>query len=301
MLTVIIPTRNRVKELNNLLRALDQTNNFIDEIIIIDSSNKNSHGLIYSSNTKIVYHHTLVKSAAIQRNIGISFVNASCKYLSFLDDDVLPNTDYFDKLIDTLNNNNAIGVSGVAINSKKLNKKKKNKLFTIYKYIFLLDSKQEGVILNSGVNIPVITSNSSYKIVQAEWLIGCALWDFQKIKDLRFDNRLFGQSLGEDVLFSLKARRLGPLFVDLRTQLEHTESGIERPNQFEFYRMWVRNRHYIVSELTGKNFQPPFHWCNLGKSIILFVFMIKNPIKSIRGLMGMTFGYFDLMGRKNAN
>jgi GT2 family glycosyltransferase len=157
------------------------------------------------------------------------------------------------------------------------------------------------VILNSGVNIPVITSTSSHKIVQTEWLIGCALWDFQKIKDLRFDNRLFGQSLGEDVLFSLKASRIGPLVVDLRTYLEHTESGKERPNQFEFYRMWVRNRYYIVSELTNKKCQPAFHWCNLGKSIILFAFIIKNPIKSTSGLMGIAFGYFDIIKGKNAN
>jgi glycosyltransferase involved in cell wall biosynthesis len=46
MLTVIIPTRNREKELNNLLGALDQTSNVIDEIIIIDSSDENSHNQI---------------------------------------------------------------------------------------------------------------------------------------------------------------------------------------------------------------------------------------------------------------
>ena len=36
MLTVIIPTRNREKELNNLLRALDHANNLIDEMLIYD-------------------------------------------------------------------------------------------------------------------------------------------------------------------------------------------------------------------------------------------------------------------------
>jgi hypothetical protein len=65
--------------------------------------------------------------------------------------------------------------------------------------------------------------------------------------------------------------------------------------------MWVRNRCYIVSELTGKKYQPAFHWCNLGKSIILFAFIVKNPVKSISGLMGIVFGYFDLIRGKNAN
>ena len=181
MLTVIIPTRNREKELNNLLKALAAINTVIDEIIIIDSSDNNSNNLKLSGNTKIVYQHTLIKSAAIQRNIGISLINTSCKYLAFLDDDVLPTIDYFDKLINTLRNKNAIGVSGVAVNSKKQKKIEKSKLSTIYRHIFLLDSKREGVILSSGVNIPVIISGSSHKVVQTEWLIGCALWDFQKI------------------------------------------------------------------------------------------------------------------------
>jgi len=301
MLTVIIPTRNREKELNNLLKALGAINTVIDEIIIIDSSDKNSNNLKLSGNTKIVYQHTLIKSAAIQRNIGISLINTSCKYLAFLDDDVLPTIDYFDKLINTLRNKNAIGVSGVAVNSKKQKKIEKSKLSTIYRHIFLLDSKREGVILSSGVNIPVIISGSSHKVVQTEWLIGCALWDFQKIINLRFDDRLFGQSLGEDVLFSIKASRIGSLFVDTSTHLEHMESNTERPNQFEFYKMWVRNRYFIVRQLAGKKYQPAFHWCNLGKSIVLFIFIIKSPIKSVSGLIGIAFGYVDLIRRKNAN
>ena len=298
MLTIIIPTRNREKELTNLLEALNQTNSVIHQIIIIDSSDEISNNLVYSSNRKILYHHTLIKSAAIQRNIGIEFVNTNCQFLAFLDDDVLPNIDYFDKLINTLNNKNAVGVSGKAISFKKPNS---SKLFQMYRYLFLLDSKQSGVILSSGVNIPVKTSASSKLVVETEWLIGCALWNFQKIKQLRFDNRLFGQSLGEDVLFSLNASRLGPLFVDSNVHLEHLESEKERPNQFEFYRMWVRNRYFIVSQSTGKKFKPTFHWCNLGKSIILFIFIAKNPVKGITALAGIAFGYIDLIRKQNAD
>ena len=301
MLTIVIPTRNREKELTNLLEALNQTNSVINQIIIVDSSDEVSNNLVHSSNRKIFYHHTLIKSAAIQRNIGIEFVNTNCKFLAFLDDDVLPNIDYFDRLINTLNDKNAIGVSGKAVNSQKPKKIHLGKLFQLYRYVFLLDSKQSGVILSSGVNVPVKTSASSKLIVETEWLIGCALWDFQRIKQLRFDNRLFGQSLGEDVLFSLNASRFGPLFVDSNVHLEHLESKKERPNQFEFYRMWVRNRNFIVSQSKGKKHKPTFHWCNLGKTIILFMFIVKSPVKSITGLAGIAFGYIDLIRKQNAN
>jgi GT2 family glycosyltransferase len=243
----------------------------------------------------------LIKSAAIQRNIGIEFVDANCKFLAFLDDDVLPSIDYFSKLINTLNNKNAVGVSGKAINSKKRKITNAGKLSQIYRYVFLLDSKESGVILKSGVNIPVKNSPGSKVIVKTEWLIGCSLWDFRKIKNLRFDNRLFGQSLGEDVLFSLKASELGSLFVDPTVQLEHLESEKERPNQLLFYRMWVRNRYFIVNQLVGNKHKSAFHWCNLGKSIILFIFVAKNPVKSLTGLAGIAFGYFYLIRKHNAH
>jgi len=301
MLIIIIPTRNREKELTNLLEALNQTNSVIHQIIIVDSSDEIFQNLVYSPNLNIVYHHTMIKSAAIQRNIGIEYVNANCKFLAFLDDDVLPNIDYFDKLISTLSDNNAIGVSGEAVNTKKLKKLNVGKLSQIYRYVFLLDSKLRGVILSSGVNIPVKTNASFNLVVETEWLIGCAMWDFQKIKNLRFDNRLLGQSLGEDVLFSLNASRLGPLLVDPSVHLEHLESEKERPNQFEYHRMWVRNRYLIVSQLKGKKYKPAFHWCNLGKSIILFIFVAINPVKGITGLAGIAFGYFDLIRKQNAD
>jgi len=301
MITIIIPTRNREKELTNLLQSLTVIKTLIDEIIIVDSSDSNSHNLNSFNKYKINYHHTNIKSAAIQRNIGMALVNENCKLLAFLDDDVLPGEEYFNQLSNVLTENNAIGVSGLAINYNKSEKNGRNKLATLYRQIFLLDSKIQGIVLKSGVNVPIKCEENLSKIAKSQWLIGCALWDYQKIKKLRFDTRLFGQSLGEDVIFSLKASKIGPLFVNAGVRLDHTESTIERPNHFDFYRMWVRNRYYIVKELSSSKYQPAFHWCNFGKSIILFILIMKNPIQSLNSLTGMLYGYFDLVREVNAH
>ncbi|MEI7670445.1 MAG: glycosyltransferase [Pseudomonadota bacterium] len=301
MLTVIIPTRNRKKELNNILRVLSLTSSGIDKIIVIDSSDKTLKDKIFFKNSKIVYLHTKIKSAAIQRNIGMSLVGANCKFLAFLDDDVIPGSEYFNQLISTLKKNKAIGVSGLAVNSKKFHKNGSNKLATLYRYIFLLDSKKSGIVLKSGVNIPISFEANSSGMVQTQWLIGCSIWDYNKIRNLRFDNRLFGQSLGEDVIFSLKASKNGPLIVNLSTFLEHTESSKQRPNNFEFYRMWVRNRYYIVKEVSEEKYHPAFHWCNFGKFIILLMFIVKSPTNSLSGLRGMIYGYFDLLKESYAH
>jgi len=300
MLNIIIPTKNRENELTRLLEALNKSYSVIDKVIIVDSSDKIFKNLNLYKNLKITYEHTDIKSAAIQRNIGMSLVSDRCKFLAFLDDDVIPNQEYFDELIDTLLENKAVGVSGLAINPKKSKQNYQNNFLKLTKRLFYLDSKKMGTVLSSGVNIPINLGNNLNKIVQTQWLIGCALWDYQAVRNLRFDNRLFGQSLGEDVLFSLKASKIGLLFVNTHTILEHTESINQRPGQFNFYRMWIRNRYFIVKELANKKAIVAFHWCNIGKVLILFALTLKSPFKSLGGISGIIAGYIDLAREPNA-
>ena len=90
MLTVVIPTRNRQLELLNLVdKLLSFENTF--EIVVVDSSNTKNHDQISVQNNRVRYFHTDIKSAAIQRNIGLNEISKECKYIAFLDDDVMSN------------------------------------------------------------------------------------------------------------------------------------------------------------------------------------------------------------------
>ena len=153
MLTVVIPTRNRPKELILLLDFL-KSQIIVNEIIIVDSSDDSTFK-VRDLDFNVKYIYTEIKSAAIQRNIGISEINEKCDFLAFLDDDVLPPQNYFSELIETIENTNAIGVSGIAVNKKKKNQNKQNKISYFVRWIFLLDSSKKGKILKSGVNISV--------------------------------------------------------------------------------------------------------------------------------------------------
>jgi GT2 family glycosyltransferase len=298
MLTVVIPTRNRQNELISLLEYL-KSQVIVNEIIIVDSSDqKKLDTRDLDNNVKYIY--TEIKSAAIQRNIGISTVKEKCDYVAFLDDDVLPPQNYFSKLIDSMELTNAIGVSGIAVNKKKETSKKQNELAYFLRRIFLLDSSKRGVVLKSGVNTAVNMKIENKELVQAEWLIGCAIWDFHKIKNFRFNENFYGQSLGEDVLFSMRANKYGKLYVNTKVILNHYESALGRPNEYIFYRMWVNNRLYIVKELANTRTSIYFHWCNFGKILILLIKFFKAPKNSVLGLAGILKGYLDLLG-KNAN
>ena len=294
-LSVIIPTRNRKIQLKKLVNYL--LNNFreINRIIIVDSSDNLVNKANFLNNSKVIYISSDIKSAAIQRNIGLSYLKPKCKFVAFLDDDVRPPLDYFKKLILLLQRNNVVGASGIALNPKNNKSFKKIKAFDAYRAFFYLDSKKEGIVLNSGINIPFAWSPDKNLISESKWLIGCAVWDYQKIKTCQFDNRFIGQSLGEDVLFSLKASKYGKLLVNRNLVLKHLESNINRPNYLNHTRMWVRNRFYISEELIGNKMKISYHWCNFGRLLTIFFYSPKYPAKFLYGLIGIILGYIDLI------
>ena len=300
-ITIIIPTRNRKVLLKKLVDNLLVNFKQIDQIIIIDSSDKPESKAKFLTSRKILYVHSKIKSAAIQRNIGLSFVRPNRKYVAFLDDDVSPPSNYFTDLIALLKSKKAAGVSGVAENPNIHKSKKTIKVFEAYRKFFFLDSNKEGVVLNSGVNIPIKNISKANPIMECKWLIGCAVWDYQKIKHRQFDNRFYGQSLGEDVLFSLKVSKYGKLFVKRNLVLTHLESPIGRPSFVNYNRMWVRNRYYISEEILGKRLKFSYHWCNFGKFLSILVFAPKHPIKFVLGASGMVLGFLDVVKAKHAS
>ena len=128
------------------------------------------------------------------------------------------------------------------------------------------DLKYEGTITRGGINIPFKNLSVNSDLRESEWLIGCSVWRAAKIRQLRFNDKFLGQSLFEDVIFSLKAAKFGKLYVDCGLYITHYESNINRPNFFDFYKMWVFNRYSVVRLLKKKKFSNlAFHWTNFGK------------------------------------
>jgi len=292
MISVVIPTRNRGEMLPGCLDSILKNSVKPDQIIIVDSSDINQRKKLEHISNLIEHEFTEIKSAARQRNLGLNKVPTNYKYVAFLDDDVIVPENYFSKLISLIEKHGYIGVSGLAINSENLSKRKKKKKFrTLISRLFLLDSNKNGVVLKSGVNIPVRTGVTLP--VETQWLIGCSVWDFQKIKNLRFEEDFYGQSLGEDVVFSLKASSIGKIAVDPTTIINHLESPIMRPDTEEFNYMWIRNRRRIINEMQfGLLKYPAFHWANLGK--VLQIVFLPNTSK-LSELKGVLRGYKQII------
>lgn len=294
MISVIIPTRNRPELLNKLISRLlsIEVNNM--EILVVDSSDEPKLNPNFVNNRNLKYITTSIKSAAIQRNIGIEQLGSS-EYVFFLDDDVFPEGDYFERCLAHLRSERVVGVSGVALNEERVSQRSMPKgLIGRFQIVFLLDSPRDGALLKSGVNIPV--RNLVGEVQKVEWLIGCSAWKVKSIGETRFEHDFVGQSLGEDVIFSVRMGAKGHLLTDPRIVLQHYESEIERPEKHEFWRMWVVNRWRLIGVagfgLAGKL---AFWWSNLGQFVILLYSKLLKRSSQKGAIQGFLMGCREVL------
>lgn len=293
-ISVIIPTKDRPLLLESLLGAINHQSLNPIEVIVVDSSEHINKKIMNETRYKIKYIRSVVKSAAIQRNIGIENIDKNSELLIFLDDDVLPDSNYFEEISKCFVNPDIIGVSGLAINPKApYSRTPPSGLIGFLHRIFLLDSRTDGEILKSGVNIPV---RKEHGVFVVEWLIGCSAWRYSRLGETRFESDFLGQSLGEDVIFSYRMSHKGKLLVNAGIKLQHLESSISRPDSFEFWKMWMLNRYRLINTMGLARFNRIFYWwSSLGQLIILIYSSIMRRQSSIKAPWGLIRGSIEVI------
>ena len=299
LISVIIPTRNREYLLKELIYRIatitknDYDNNY--EILIVDSSDYHRE-IDVPNGIQISHLKTEIRSAAIQRNLGMESINPKTDFIAFLDDDVIIGENYFNKLKESLLKYQAIGVSGIVRNKNGKFATAQNRIKNFLKRLVFLYSKQAGSLLISGVNIPITNPNQG--VIKSEWLIGCSFWNYKKIKSLRFEGDFYGQSLGEDVIFSYKASRLGSLYVDTEEFITHLESDIGRQDYRSFIYQWLFYRNRLM-DYRERNLKLRFSntICTSAKLIQVICYLVKDPKKMQAGLLG----FKDFFGSKIKN
>jgi len=243
---IVIPTRNRIKELTNTLKFLESNKFFFKKIVIVDSSNLEIKDQIKKKVKKYRANIELVNSepsTCIQRNVGFNFIKKS-KYIMFLDDDNIFYSDAFYKMQNFLNNNKDF--VGVAFN--QIYKERKNILDSFKKNyitnkigIYSLDN---GGFSGSGWQSRFVNFENN-KIVQ--WLpTRAVIYRSSEIKNSRFDKKLGVYGYLEDLDFSLQLKKRGKLMVCSDAKYTHNQS-ITRPG-FQFGKKELRNRYYVVKK-----------------------------------------------------
>ncbi len=253
--SLIIPSRNRHKNVFNLLGQLKSLKIEFFEILVVDSSD-NKDEIILKKNSKkfnYKYFHTR-PSTSFQRNFGLKKKSRLTKFLMFLDDDIIffKNAFYeMNKTIQKYINDKSVAAFGfnqinIKYNTDLIEKLKTSKLIKLLG----LYSDKPGSVLMNGWHTKILNVKNDLCV---DWIYTTAcLYYSNTVSGLRFDESFGQYSYLEDLDFSLSLKNLKKkIIVSSKAKFSHP-LNIDR-SSFCFGIMEVTNRGKIVNKYKLNN------------------------------------------------
>ena len=122
----------------------------------------------------------------------------------------------------------------------------RGRLWQLRRALGIVDSLAPGRYIRSGFSTPWAFLPPTDRVVEGDWLPGCCmLWRTELARELGFHAGLDGYAQGEDLEFSLRARRRGRLLMAGAARVLHLHEPAGRPNAFRLGYMAIHNRYQI--------------------------------------------------------
>jgi glycosyltransferase involved in cell wall biosynthesis len=268
--SVVIPTYNRIKAVDECLDSIIAQTTSPKEIIIVDDSdNDEIENLIEHRKDEFNENNILLKyirnkkekSLTIARNIGIE--NAGGDIILFLDDDVILDKDYMkDIMMVHKEYPNVLGVQGYIpdTNFSKLKNSIKKILFHSHNEI-----NKCRVLPSTYITYPHLLT----KIITCQWLSG-SNQSYKKsvLENFKYDENLKRYSYKEDVDLSYRIYKQypGSLYITPYARLIHKVSQEERlPNKKLIYMQQIYPLYFFYKNI-DQNFRNKliFLWYSIG-------------------------------------
>lgn len=238
MHTLIICTKNRKKEILNLIDDLRGLYPKFDQIIIIDSSIKENR-IVHNFDFGNILINYLDVGLSDARNIGLSMVNDEAKFVHFLDDDVSLKSDYLLQVNIFFNNYpDAHGVTG---NDLKLTSKKNVKIFLLKYYLLL--SRKQGKFTRFGFNYGNYFNFGTYLV---DWLPGCNMVFKFEIANKYLFKKSFNPTFCEDLVYGLDISVNHKLYYCSKIKYEHHLSPLNRLSRSSKRLPLYNNLNYLL-------------------------------------------------------
>ena len=323
--SLIICTYMRPDAIVKLLQSVNIQSLYPNEILIIDGSTNDKTKEIIKQNSYQNLHYFKVdysqRGLTKQRNFGIQKVDDDCEIVCFLDDDVILESSYFEKLLETYAiHSDALAVGGTITNEVKWEQKtarvapnefefdgfvrKIGERNVLRKRFGLLSDKPPGIMPDFSNGFPISYFPPTYKIFEVEYFMG-GVSSYKKslFEKISFSNYFEGYGLYEDMDFCLRASRIGKLFVNTAARLEHYHQESGRPNNYKYGKMVVRNGWYVWRVKYSKpSLKARIKW----NAIVLLqitlrgtnIFNSSNKIEALTEMVGRKIGWFSLLFNK---
>lgn len=324
---LVICTYMRPKSLFNLLQSVQEQTLYPDEILVIDGSDNEDikRLLIENKFNNLNYFQVSddFRGLTKQRNYGVERVSDLVDVICFLDDDILLEPDYFEKLLNTYGvYKNALGVGGLITNEvqwenvgfdykPKLTeyfydgwKRKEGSRFVLRKRLGLDSDCPPGYssMFSHGRSIGFLPPSG--KTYPVEMLMGgVASYRKEVFEKTKFSTYFEGYGLYEDADFSLRVSQRGLLYVNTSAKLYHHHEASGRPNKYQYGKMVVRNGWYVWRI---KNPRPTiehrFKWHSITMLLILIrfsnIFTTNQRKEAFTETIGRAVGWLSLFTNK---
>lgn len=292
-ISIIIPTINRPNTLLETLMSFLNCEFCVDEIIIVDQSDRelfketeSNISKIGSCQTNIKHLFSDVQSSAASRNTGLR--NANNDIVVFSDDDVtLVDSTIFKSIFDLMSNDNISLIAGLDVNAKKGRPIYKKFLSSLFLIAPFSDSKS---YLSLGL-FGRLPSKMKTQQVCTSWAMGYFFVIKKSIalsNNIYFDENLKKYAYAEDLDFSYRycmvLRKNNLLsIVDKNVIVSHNVSNEFRFNGIETLSKVFINREYLRYKWHKNNVisKVLMWWSNLGYRLsVLHLYGFKKVSKA---------------------
>ena len=251
--TIVICTARRPESLARFLDSLPQHGEVPQAVVIVDASPDDETQRLISEDASLESRTGCVlylrvggrwKGLTRQRNFAVRWVQTDL--LAFFDDDVvlLPGC-----LSEMQRVHRALGaeVAGVgAITHNEGPEPRRRPLWRLRRLMGIVATLDSGRYARSGMSTPWGALPAETPPLEGDWLPGCGMmWKTAIVAELGFNGAFEGYSLGEDVDFSLRARRKGKLVMAPAARLLHLQPEGGRLDGFKFGYDSIFNRYQI--------------------------------------------------------
>ena len=266
-LALIIPTKNRPKEITRLLLSIRDQSVKSVQIIIVNGGSICLKQVLQDFTDLNINYLTSNLSLTLQRNLGIKFLLPTITHVGFLDDDIFLKKWTLEKMLSFwLGVPSDIGGVGFNITDGILRGP-----INFLKWPFFTGNKQIGRILPSGYNTPYCPAKKNCYV---DWLFGGAtVWRREVLDEFKFDEWYKGYAFLEDVDFSYAVSKKYKLIVLAEARVRHLSAQDLRVGRYVFGRHQIINRYYFVKKNPELSVLC-FLWASIG-------LLLENILKGI--------------------